>query len=109
MGRDFVGRREPADESRRAEATGMNVVVPMAGLGSRFAKAGFTTPKPLIPVLGRPMYSWAVDSLPFDSASGLIFVLLRSQPEYPALKKDIEQRYAALRPVVLDVPELTAG
>jgi NDP-sugar pyrophosphorylase family protein len=87
----------------------MNVVVPMAGLGSRFAKAGFTAPKPLIPVGGRPMYSWAVDSLPLASASRLIFILLRSQPEYPALKQDIERRYAALRPEVLDVPELTAG
>ena len=30
----------------------LNIVVPMAGLGSRFQKAGYTIPKPLIPVNG---------------------------------------------------------
>jgi NDP-sugar pyrophosphorylase family protein len=87
----------------------MNVVVPMAGLGARFAKAGYKIPKPLIPVLGKPMYSWAVDSLPLESASRLIFILLRSQPEFEQLKADIESRYRRFQPLVLDVPELTAG
>jgi CTP:phosphocholine cytidylyltransferase-like protein len=30
----------------------MNIVIPMAGFGSRFAKVGITTPKPLIDVRG---------------------------------------------------------
>ena len=34
----------------------MNIVIPMAGAGSRFSKAGFKTPKPLIDVQGKPMY-----------------------------------------------------
>lgn len=87
----------------------MNIVVPMAGLGSRFVKAGFTTPKPLIPVEGRPMYAWAVESLPLQHASSLIFVLLRTMPNYEELRADILQRYADSNPVVLDVPELTRG
>lgn len=87
----------------------MIVVVPMAGLGARFASAGYTTPKPLIPVLGRPMYAWAVESLPLREAHKLIFVLLRTQPGFEELKQDIETRFAAHHPVVLDVPELTAG
>ncbi|EOH2469895.1 lipopolysaccharide biosynthesis protein, partial [Campylobacter jejuni] len=33
----------------------MNIVIPMAGLGSRFAKAGFDKPKPFMDVLGKPM------------------------------------------------------
>ena len=33
----------------------LQIVIPMAGRGSRFANAGYTTPKPLIPVGGRPM------------------------------------------------------
>ena len=33
----------------------LNIVVPMAGLGSRFVKAGFTDPKPFIDVAGQPM------------------------------------------------------
>jgi len=40
------------------------VLVPMAGLGSRFSKAGFDLPKPLIPVSGRAMVLQAVRDLP---------------------------------------------
>ena len=87
----------------------LNIVMPMAGLGSRFRDAGFQKPKPLIDVRGRPMYAWATESLPLDKASRLIFILLGSQPEFPDLKKDIEARYARHQPVVLSVPELTAG
>lgn len=87
----------------------MNIVMPMAGLGSRFRDAGYALPKPLIPVLGKPMYAWATDCLPLDKADRLIFILLASQPEYPELKADIETRYAAYNPAVLSVPELTRG
>lgn len=87
----------------------LNIVVPMAGLGSRFAQAGYTVPKPLIDVRGRPMYAWAADSLPLKFATHLIFILLSSQPEFPQLRDDILRRYAKHNPLVLEVPELTAG
>lgn len=41
----------------------LHVLLPMAGLGSRFADAGFTPPKPLIPVDGMPMVLKALSSL----------------------------------------------
>jgi dTDP-glucose pyrophosphorylase len=37
-----------------------NVVVPMAGVGSRFASAGYDVPKPLIDVAGIPMIQRAI-------------------------------------------------
>lgn len=33
----------------------LNVLIPMAGAGSRFEKAGYTFPKPLIEIRGKPM------------------------------------------------------
>ncbi|HTP63367.1 MAG TPA: NTP transferase domain-containing protein [Burkholderiales bacterium] len=39
-------------------------LVPMAGLGERFAREGYATAKPLIPVSGRPMVLQAVSDLP---------------------------------------------
>lgn len=87
----------------------LNIVMPMAGLGSRFRQAGYSVPKPLIDVRGRPMYAWATESLPLEKCSKLIFILLASQPEFPDLKRDIESRYTRLNPMVLTVPELTAG
>jgi HAD superfamily hydrolase (TIGR01509 family) len=41
----------------------MNVLIPMAGAGSRFAKAGYTFPKPLIEVKGKPMIQVVVDAI----------------------------------------------
>lgn len=41
----------------------MNVLIPMAGAGSRFAKVGYTLPKPLIEVKGKPMIQVVVEGL----------------------------------------------
>lgn len=41
----------------------LNVLIPMAGAGSRFAEAGFTFPKPLIEVMGKPMIQAVVENL----------------------------------------------
>lgn len=41
----------------------VNVVVPMAGFGSRFAKAGFDVPKPFINVRGKSMVGVTIDSI----------------------------------------------
>ena len=43
-----------------------NVLIPMAGLGSRFAEAGYSKPKPLIDVNGVPMIKTVVNSLGID-------------------------------------------
>lgn len=41
----------------------MNIVIPMAGAGSRFESAGYTFPKPLIDVEGQPMIHKVVNNL----------------------------------------------
>jgi len=45
----------------------MNVLIPMAGAGTRFEKAGYTFPKPLIEVRGKPMIQVVVDCLNIDA------------------------------------------
>ena len=44
----------------------MKVLIPMAGEGSRFVKEGYTFPKPLIDVQGKPMIQKVVENLDFD-------------------------------------------
>ena len=44
----------------------MNLVIPMAGRGSRFSEKRILTPKPLIDVNGKPMIQRAVESLDLD-------------------------------------------
>ena len=41
----------------------LNVLIPMAGAGSRFEQAGYTFPKPLIEVRNKPMIQVVVDNL----------------------------------------------
>lgn len=45
----------------------MNVLIPMAGAGSRFSAAGYTFPKPLIEVDGKPMIQVVVENLNIDA------------------------------------------
>jgi len=57
----------------------LNVLIPMAGAGSRFEKAGYTFPKPLIDVNGKPMIQVVVDNLGFESPH--IFIVQKSHRE----------------------------
>lgn len=41
----------------------LNIVVPMAGRGSRFADEGYTDPKPLISILGKRMIEVVINNL----------------------------------------------
>ena len=45
----------------------LNVLIPMAGAGSRFQSAGYTFPKPLIDVHGEPMIQRVVGNLNIDA------------------------------------------
>jgi HAD superfamily hydrolase (TIGR01509 family) len=45
----------------------LNVLIPMAGAGSRFAQQGYTFPKPLIEVNGKPMIQVVVENLNIEA------------------------------------------
>jgi HAD superfamily hydrolase (TIGR01509 family) len=57
----------------------MNVLIPMAGAGSRFQQAGYTFPKPLIDVEGKPMIQVVVDNLNIDAT--YIYVVQKEHRE----------------------------
>lgn len=44
----------------------LHIVMPMAGEGSRFTNAGWTTPKPLIELKGQPLFKHAISSVSAD-------------------------------------------
>jgi NDP-sugar pyrophosphorylase family protein len=57
----------------------LHIILPMAGYGSRFAKVGITTPKPLIPVDGQPMFLKAISSFGGLKANKRYTVILRKE------------------------------
>ncbi|MDP2502844.1 glycosyl transferase family 2 [Vibrio splendidus] len=52
----------------------LNIVVPMAGRGSRFAKEGYALPKPLIDVNGKHMIELVINNLKPKCGHRFIFV-----------------------------------
>ena len=54
----------------------LNVLIPMAGAGSRFEAAGYTFPKPLIEVRNKPMIQVVVENLNIDA--NYIYVVQKS-------------------------------
>ena len=68
----------------------MKVLIPMAGEGSRFAKEGYTFPKPLIDVNGKPMIQTVVENLDFDCE--YIFLVRKSHlQKYTGLVDTLER------------------
>jgi len=60
----------------------MNLVLPMAGSGSRFFTSGYEKPKPLIELQGKPFFFWAAQSiLKFSKINKLIFIVLKEHVE----------------------------
>ena len=61
------------NNSPKWEDKKLNILIPMAGAGSRFRDAGYTFPKPLIDVEGKPMIQVVVENLNMDA--NYIFVV----------------------------------
>ena len=57
----------------------MNVLIPMAGAGSRFEQAGYTFPKPLVDVNGKPMIQRVVENLNIEARH--IFIVQKEHYE----------------------------
>ena len=65
----------------------MKVLIPMAGAGSRFEEAGYTFPKPLIDVNGKPMIQVVVENINIDAQH--IFIVQESHYEKYNLKETL--------------------
>lgn len=55
----------------------LNILIPAGGMGTRFAKAGYTFPKVLIDVEGKPMLQFVVDNLNIDA--NYIYIIQEEQ------------------------------
>ena len=83
----------------------MDYLILAAGEGSRFAREGVSTPKPLVSVLGRPMIGRLVEKLRSAEGCGRIYVVANSRmPELIDYLEELKAKGAPLeiRPVVSD-------
>jgi HAD superfamily hydrolase (TIGR01509 family) len=83
----------------------LNVLIPMAGAGSRFQQAGYTFPKPLIDVKGKPMIQTVVENLNVEA--NFIFVVQKEHRE----KYNLDALLNLITPncKIVEVNSLTEG
>jgi dTDP-glucose pyrophosphorylase len=88
----------------------MNILIPMAGAGSRFVSKGYKIPKPLIPLTSRhslqtvPMVVEAVNDLPvdFDSSDTKLLFIIRDFHQSDGVEKAILIHFPHAQFIVLD-------
>lgn len=84
----------------------INVVIPMAGAGSRFSKAGFLKPKPFIDVAGKPMIVRVLENLALPNARYLLVARREHIMAEESLVKEIQHKYRA---TFIETDGLTEG
>jgi NDP-sugar pyrophosphorylase family protein len=85
----------------------LNIVMPMAGRGSRFVSAGFTLPKPLIPVCGVPMTRLVIQNVRPRGPHRFIFLCLREHLESFPLRQRLTQWSPGCQ--IIEVSTVTQG
>ena len=83
----------------------IQLVIPAAGLGSRFRNAGFLNPKPLIDVLGLPMISWVIGNFRLEPGDRVIIVSKLGDN----LESCLSGSYPGLNVNFIEVQGLTSG
>ncbi|ELY5609090.1 glycosyltransferase family 2 protein, partial [Campylobacter jejuni] len=84
----------------------MNIVIPMAGLGSRFAKAGFDKPKPFIDVLDKPMIVRVLENLKYKDAR---YILIARKEHLTKEKKLVDEIKNNFNVEFIPIDKLTEG
>ena len=83
----------------------MRALIPMAGAGSRFEKAGYNTPKPLLPLLDKPMVVSATQALP--KADKYTFIVRDFQIKDYQIDIHLKKYFPESELIILD--QLTEG
>ena len=83
----------------------MQIVIPMAGSGSRFPLQQFKKPKPLIDVNGKPMMIRAIESLGIE---GDYFLAIREDTFELEIREELEKLQIPDRNIV-SIKNLTEG
>tara|TARA_R110000824_G_scaffold8429_13_gene38277 strand:+ start:15718 stop:17085 length:1368 start_codon:yes stop_codon:yes gene_type:complete len=101
----YIDKHSDEEIKLKWRGNNMNILIPMAGAGSRFQNAGYTFPKPLIEVNGKPMIQTIVENLNIDGK--YIYVVRKEHAEKYNLKYMLNMITPNCEMVVID--ELTEG
>ena len=80
------------------------LIIPMSGLGSRFVRAGYSDPKPLIKVHGHPMIEWVLRMFPGEDDP--IFICRKDHIEQTPMQEILTRLKPKGRIVVIEGAKL---
>lgn len=105
VNKDLIDKIKGKPMSIKWKDDRLNVLIPMAGAGSRFVDAGYSFPKPLIDVNGKPMIQVVVDNLAIDA--NYIFVVQKEHRE----KYNLDSMLGLIAPncKIVEVDGVTEG
>ena len=84
----------------------MNILFPIAGLGTRFKNNGYIDPKPFVKFKGKPLIEWAISSL---KLTGKYYVIVNGlEKEYVNILNGIKEKYY-LDLEIVDIGKSTLG
>ena len=84
----------------------MNIIIPLGGKGERFAKEGYSDPKPLINVLNKPMIFWVLDNLNFH-ADDTVYIVYSAELDQHNFSSIVHSKYPDI--VCIPVSYQTSG
>jgi UDP-N-acetylglucosamine diphosphorylase / glucose-1-phosphate thymidylyltransferase / UDP-N-acetylgalactosamine diphosphorylase / glucosamine-1-phosphate N-acetyltransferase / galactosamine-1-phosphate N-acetyltransferase len=84
----------------------INILIPMAGEGSRFAKDGYKDPKPFIDVLGKPMIERVMENVNMPNATFILVARKAHLDNYQHIIEHLRKSYS-IELILLD--KLTEG
>ena len=84
----------------------INIVIPMAGQGSRFAQVGYEKPKPFIDVNGKPMIARVMENLEYEGANYILIGRKEHLEKEAQIVEDLKSKYNC---TVIGIDKLTEG
>lgn len=89
----------------------MNIIITMAGLGSRFRKVGYKIPKFMIEVKGKTLFEWSMESLTdlYNSSDLKCIFVVRKEDKAKDFIKEKMAKFDVKNIEIVEIDELTDG
>lgn len=88
----------------------MTIIITMAGLGTRFRKAGYTCPKYMIEAKGKTLFEWSMDSLLDYNNQNIHYVfIVRSEDHAGSFIQEKCRKYGISKIDIVEIEHPTDG
>ena len=87
----------------------MIIIIPLGGLGQRFKEVGYSLPKPLINVFGKPILFWLLDNLSINKDINFIYIPYNFELKRYRFEDLLKQQYPTLNFKFFKLKDNTRG